>query len=79
MDDLKNSAPPTPAKAPTTVPAVQIDPAPAVEASEPTTTEVAVEAWVDSHIRNSILSRDTVAWNYLTEALKALPAFIEGK
>lgn len=75
MEDPKNPAPAAPvAKSPVTVEKVT-DTAP--EALSPV--EAGVGAWVDAHLRNSVVARQTEVWNYLVEALKALPAFIEGK
>lgn len=76
MEDNKAAAPTAAAKAPTPAPAAPADPVPA---AEPTATEAGVAAWVDSHLRNSVVARNTEVWNYMAEALKALPAFIEGK
>lgn len=36
-----------------------------------------VEHWVDKHLRNSPIARDTPAWNHLMGSLAALKAIIE--
>lgn len=49
------------------------------EAQKVDPVDAAIEQWKDDVLRNSPLSRDTEAWNYLmTEALPSLGGYIRG-